>query len=360
MKIMNIKLSTVVVAAAAALLATPLAHAQVTLTDIGAAAPTPGAYDQSQISAPGYAAGSLTYWLQYNGNMGQIFTTGNNAGGYVMTSLAIGTDGSGVKYGTTNYKYDLDIFSINPAGTLGIMVTNFIVTSGIGTNNDWVQWGGLNVSLAPNTKYAYVFTVDNANQYTVQEKLSCAGGTPYAGGQICQLAIPQNNGFGYGLGVPINYDSTGGPSDGTVSAAFDVGLIPATNAVANPPTCTNAAPIYAGTTVTLTETAQGAGTLTYQWITDSGSGGANWTPLGTSPTQAVNTTGFTPGIYQYEVSVNNGGTPSVSPVLYLSIVSSNQVGLSDIGYFPPTPGTNDQYMTNGPGWGGSAGNLQVL
>jgi len=89
--------------AAAALLLATVTHAQVTLTDIGATAPTPGTYDISQLStndSGNQPPGLNYYWDDGNGNPGtgypgQTFTTSNNAAGYTLTSLAIKTDGNG-------------------------------------------------------------------------------------------------------------------------------------------------------------------------------------------------------------------------------------------------------------------------
>ena len=67
-----------------------------TLTNLGSTAPTPAPNDISQLSTQGNKVNpdGLNYFTDNyttfgNGEPGQTFTTGANAGGYVMTSLAL-------------------------------------------------------------------------------------------------------------------------------------------------------------------------------------------------------------------------------------------------------------------------------
>jgi hypothetical protein len=91
-------------------------------------------------------------------------------------------------------------------------------------------------------------------------------------------------------------------------------------------------PIYAGTEVTLTETASGATPLYYQWRTDGGSGGALSNISGATATNlAVNTSGLAAGVYHYEVVVSNAVGVTTSSVAVVTLVAQNlPVLVSDI------------------------------
>ena len=93
-----------------------------TLADLGAAAPTPGVNDISQFSAVGNqtAPDGLNYYTDDHigwhngGEPGQTFTTGTNAGGYILTSLSLKTAGLNSYSGIgTATPYDLHIFSMS-------------------------------------------------------------------------------------------------------------------------------------------------------------------------------------------------------------------------------------------------------
>jgi lysophospholipase L1-like esterase len=65
--------------------------------------------------------------------------------------------------------------------------------------------------------------------------------------------------------------------------------------------------VVQGSNVTLLVASQVLPTL-YQWRTDGGSGGANWTNIAGANTNSyvLNTTGLLPGNYQYEIVITNG------------------------------------------------------
>ena len=79
------------------------AQTTATLTDLGATAPTPGTYDISQLSTSGEAnkPDGLNYYTDNypshgGGAPGQTFTTGANAGGYWLNSVAFKTGGGSI------------------------------------------------------------------------------------------------------------------------------------------------------------------------------------------------------------------------------------------------------------------------
>ena len=139
-------------------------HAQ-TLTDIGSAAPTPGANDISQLSTSGNktAPDGLNYYTDNNRPAGQTFTTGTNA--MNLVSVAIKTAGlnSGGGYGTpaTTPTYYLRIYSMS--GSTATLLITFSAPNPGFTDGDWLQWSGLNVPLEANKTYAFSFGVKPAS-----------------------------------------------------------------------------------------------------------------------------------------------------------------------------------------------------
>ena len=169
---MSIKIHTLI-SGAALILAAMAAQAQVTLTDIGAANPTPGVNDITQFSTNGNAVppGLNYYWddghtTPTTGAPSQSFTTLNNPAGYILTSLTIKTGGIGSYGGNTgatafeSQPFALYIFELsNPNGansvtsglTNATLVASFTATAQLVADGDWMQWTGLGVPLAPGT-----------------------------------------------------------------------------------------------------------------------------------------------------------------------------------------------------------------
>ncbi len=194
-------------------MATLSARAAGTLTDLGATAPTPGAYDISQFSTSGEASSpdGLNYYTDNypshsGGAPGQTFTTGSNAGGYWLNTLAFKTGGGGTESTTTPQTYVLYLFTVS-----GSTATAWFSTTATGfafNNGDWLQWTNLNLLLSPNTVYAYAFSRTASG--TGWEQLANASNNPYAGGQIGLFPVG---------GGAITY----GPS-GQFDGVFDLGL----------------------------------------------------------------------------------------------------------------------------------------
>ncbi len=115
-----------------------------TLSNLGNTAPTPGANDISQLSTSGntvnpdglnYFTDNYTSWG--NGEPGQTFTTGANAGGYVMTSLALKTGGIGSSSGTTTPQpYVLHIYSIS--GSTATLLQTFTSCDVAFNDGNWL------------------------------------------------------------------------------------------------------------------------------------------------------------------------------------------------------------------------------
>jgi len=182
----------------------------VAMEDIGASAPVPGPNDISQLLNTDQNDDGFNYYTDNGANHnewnGQTFTTGTNAGGYVITSLAWKSAGNGNSFGVYQL-YDLYFYSISTNGSTASLITNYQADGG-GVEGDWFQWIGVHVPLAANTVYAYTFGRDNSA--TGWEHIGDQGNNPYPGGQLCE--IPSAGGF-------VTYGQTG-DSDAT----FDIGV----------------------------------------------------------------------------------------------------------------------------------------
>jgi hypothetical protein len=284
------------------------ARAQVTLTDIGASAPTPGTNDIYQFLTGSQNDNGINYYFDAANPPGQTFTTGPSSVGWVLSSVAMKTAGGGGSDPTQLQGYDLYIYSVS--GATATLLATYSVSSFTFTENDWFQWTGLNTPLAANHKYAYTLhRVINGWEHMADQ-----GGNPYGGGDIC--AIPP-------AGGAINYGNGTNISD----AVFDIGLsIPQIPVAAQPICNANVSNIYEGSVITLTEVANGPPTLNYQWLSDGGTGGS-LAPVGdfaASSALMVDTTGFTVGnTYNYAVIVTNSFGSVTSSVVALNITSAS-------------------------------------
>ncbi|MGA2247207.1 MAG: LamG-like jellyroll fold domain-containing protein [Verrucomicrobiota bacterium] len=305
--------------------------APVAMMDIGSNAPAPGPNDISQLLNTQQNDDGFNYYTDDgagHGNWcGQTFTTGTNANGYLLQTLAWKSAGNGNSFGVWQ-PYDLYFYSISADGTTATLIANYQGYGG-GLQEDWFQWQGLSVALAPNKAYAYAFGRDASA--TGWEHIGTQGGNPYLGGQLITIANANTN------GGPVTYGTTGN-SDAT----FSLGLVISQKPFANVPTYTPFVnPIYAATPVTLNEQAVGTPPLTYQWLTDNGTGGA-LVPVGnaTGSNLVVNTAGFS-GAYKYAAIVNNTfGASTSAPVTLNFIAASAPILVKDIA--PAT--TNEGYV----------------
>ena len=318
--------------------ASPVATIKITiptgLVDLGASAPTPGLLDISQLLNTAQQNDYLNYFTDNGANhnlwCGQTFTTGTNATGYMLNTLAWKSAGGGNAAFANVQLYDLYIYSVSADGTKATPIASYHASVG-GTQYDWFQWQGLNVPLAPNGRYAYAFGVDTATSY---EQIANQNGKPYAGGQICQIPA---------AGGSILYGTAG-----TSDATFSLGLNTPSVAYAILPTYSpNVSPIYAGTPVTLSEAPVGPPPFNYQWLTDGGSGNTLTNiPGATASNLVVNTTSFAPGNYNYAVIVTNTSNSSTSAVVTLNIIAGSQPQLvTDIAPAPVNMGYVGQTVT---------------
>jgi hypothetical protein len=191
-----------------------------TLTNLGAAAPSPGANDIYQLSTSGNTTwpDGINYFTDNNPPVGQTFTTGTNA--MKLVSVAIKTAGlnSGGNYGTpaNTPNYYLRIYSISN-NTATFLIAFKAPNPGF-TDGNWLQWTGLNVPLVTNRTYAFTFGIkpDGGGWAALAVATNA-----YAGGEI---ALISTNGGPITTGSSHNFD-----------AVFHLGLQPAPT---NPPAST--------------------------------------------------------------------------------------------------------------------------
>ena len=191
-------------------------HAQ-TLADI-TDTPSPGANDIFQLSTNGNKTSpdGLNYFTDNqtsygSGEPGQTFTTGTNAAGYVLTSVAVRTGGIGTSSGTgTLQPYYLHIYLVS--GSTATLVQTYTSSNITFNDGDWLKWTGFSVQLrlVPNATYAYSF--GKASSTNGWEPMAVATNA-YAGGE---MAI-----------IPINGGTISTGSSHKFDAVFDIGLQPA-------------------------------------------------------------------------------------------------------------------------------------
>jgi len=306
-------MTALAIGAMLAIASTCSAQTYATLTDVGGQ-PDVGSDDISQLNTGSGSPDGLNYYFDNSTPPGQIFTTGSNANGYQLTSLSILTAGNSGSLPTAGQAYYLRIYSIS--GTNATLLTTYTSTNTfIFLDTDWLQWTDLHTILSPNAQYAYSF----ARASSGWENMANVSGNPYADGEVALIPV---NGGGITVGSSHDFDAT-----------FIAGLTPITSLVIGSPTFSPSVSVTVGATATVSVVAAGPGTLTYQWQTDGGNGGS-LTNIGsaTSNSLAINTTGYAPGAYHYDVIVGNGSTTLTSSVVTLSVTPPvTSATLTDIG-----------------------------
>jgi hypothetical protein len=223
----------------------------------GAIPPSPGQTDISQLSTAANAYSSTSITMRTDGGFenglwpAQTFTTSNTAdgSGWLVTNLVVKTAGGGnivldVGWGTgfnwANNLYDVAFYSLSGTGTTtATLIAGPYKFYGRGTEDNWMQFGPLNVHLSPNTTYAFVWDLDSANTNItagqtpdIYEDIWITGGDPTlqgggaAGGQICVIQAPNAVAATPNQVIPnqglVTYNS---PAQ-TYSMTFDLGIVP--------------------------------------------------------------------------------------------------------------------------------------
>ncbi len=288
------------------------ANTNANLQDIGAATPVVGANDVAQpvdgtSQDIGGSPDGLNYYFDNGKPPGQVFKTGSNPQGYVLSTVSLpivdeyNTPANGQSYWLRLYRVS--------GGNATLYAQFESQPDFMYVGGDWLRWSGIAVPLAANSTYAYTFGRDPSGSGWGSP--GCVSNSPpvYLGGACI---ISPNGG-------PIVY-STSKNQDAT----FIAGMADAQDPVVAPPSVSPSGTIYAGTTVLLTAGVTGPGPYTYQWMTDGGGGGALTNiPGATSATLSVDTTALSGLNATYVVVVNNGvgSTTSASTVVPVSPAS---------------------------------------
>jgi hypothetical protein len=269
---------------------TVISQAQLGGSDLGATAPVAGPYDISQLLTTGDTIqlqdGALNYFYDNTsggaGEVGSSFTTGGNSAGYVMHSLALKFGGgqpvgyAGGADTTLSPGWVITIFQLSGTGnTVATPIATNTVGTLTGTSNsgaDWINLTGFNLTLLPNTAYAWTILSGG------YDDLAYATGKPYSGGAICR--IPPNGGA-------VTYY----PADND-SATFNVGLALISSPLTVTDLGTGVAPTPGPNDIAQVLTASGpdgtANVNYYDNNSDAGSPGAS----GTSFTTGNNSGGY--------------------------------------------------------------------
>ena len=278
------------------------------ISTTGATPPTTGAYDVVQLTV-GTDLDGLNYFSDNATPPGQTFTTGSNPAGYTLTAIQLKTAGVNSSATGTAKTYTLRLYSIS--GGTATLISTYLTDNTVGfTDGDWLKYTGMTNVLQPNTVYAYTHRQNGSGW----DQISAVLGDTYPGGQAC--LIPQ-------AGGTVTFGGSG-----ALDAAFQVSMVPkgfpAIQNVSIAPANTGGNPVYAGTPVTLTVQAAGATPLTYRWQTDNALGGAfSDIPSSNTNALAINTTGMTPGTYNYQVIVTNVNSSATSSVVTLNLVAAS-------------------------------------
>jgi hypothetical protein len=306
-----------------------------TLTDIGAANPTPGPNDIYQLSTNGNteSTGGFNYFSNNNPPPGETFTTGTTP--LVLTSVSFKTgsaplDSGGGGLGPEDYH--LRISSVSSSG--GATLIDSYASSPVSyTDGHWLQWTNLGgVPLATNTTYAYSFAATSGYDGLALSTNLISGGQA--------ALIPTTSGA-------VTYDS---PAYGAV---FDIGLSTNTSQLlGGTPVVSPENTIYVGSAVTLLSSAVGTPPLYYQWQMIGGGGALTNIPNATN--SSVSVTPPTTGTFNFDVIVTNSSgsvTSSVATVTVMSpasvTVNTNQMAALPAQGIGVCSATYDNYLIGG-------------
>jgi hypothetical protein len=282
-------------------------NATALLQDIGGADPLPlPANDAAQVFAGGGAPDSLNYWNDNVPPPGQSFVTGNNAGGYTLTSLAMRIgDGSMGGLPEAGQPYVLRLYTVSgSSAALLAMYTSQTNASFAYTN--WLRWSGLALPLNPNTTYAYSFSRLSTGLGWVN--LSSVSNNPYASGEL--VMIPENGGT-MTFGSSHGYDAT-----------FIAGFALPGRPVVSPPLL-SATTIYAGSPVSMTAAVSGTGPFNYIWQTDGGNTGVMTNIPGATTFNLSRTNGVGNITIGYRLLASNGSGTTTGEVATVTVLPAS-------------------------------------
>ena len=281
-----------------------------TLTDIGAANPTPGPSDISQLSTNGNQrlTGSFNYYTDNINPPGQTFTA--KSGPLVLTSVSLRTgtlppDSGGGGLGPQ--AYELRIFAVS--GYHSTLMNSYTSSPAFSyVDGDWLRWTNLAVPLVTNADYAYTFRRSTIGY----DGLAVTSSNYYSGGEA---ALIPNAGGTVTFQSGHNFD-----------AAFDLGMANTGQLLAGTPIALPAFNIYIGSALTLRSPALGTAPLYYQWQTDGGGAAVTNIP-GANGSSLVLTPAST-GTFRFDVIVTNISGSATSAVVNVTVLPPVPVGIN--------------------------------
>ncbi len=151
------------------------------------------------------SGGAINYYS--NQNVGQTFTTGTNADGYMLNSIAVWDQWEQGNGYTSGYVETMNVFQPTTGATSGpILYTGTATVGTAGVNKSWVVYTfSTPPQLQPNTLYAYSFDVNNG---------------------YSAIGLSVGNG---------SYSSTANPGTGTASSQLATFEIPNPNSTSTNP-----------------------------------------------------------------------------------------------------------------------------
>jgi len=285
------------------------ANTTAVLTDIGASLPAPAPNAVSQLVAATGASSpdGLNYYFDNANPPGQTFTTGGNAGGYLLSSVAIKMAGNSGQLPAAGQAYVLRLYTVSGGNAVLYAAytsqANFVFNA-----TDWLRWSGFATPLAPNKTYAY--TLARAAGGSGWDNLSNVSGNPYADGEV--VLIPANGGA-LVTGSSHAFDGT-----------FVAGVALAGYPIVGPAMLSPSNTVFAGTPLSLSASVTGTGPFTYQWVTDGGSGGALTNiPGANSVTLVRDTTGMDNLTVRYALSAANATGTTVGEAASVLILPAS-------------------------------------
>jgi hypothetical protein len=195
--------------------------------DATSSAPTPGAYDISQlVTAPPTTVPGINYYVDNGAPPGQTFTTlSAAANGYQLSSIymqeELSTAGGG---GTGAQTYTLGIYSVSASNA--VLITSYVSSNTLAiTEGDWIQWTGLTNIFRTNATYAFSLKRNGSGYWKLAN--NSMANELYSGGQVALLPAS-------GAGA-LTFST-----DTTIDAGFLVALSLASGVSTTPTNITNA------------------------------------------------------------------------------------------------------------------------
>lgn len=201
--------------------------------------PTDGQGDSSD--------GALNYYS--NQWFGQTFTTGTNADGYLLNSIAVLDQWEQSNGWASGNTVTLNVFQPTTGATSGsVLYTGNTTVSTAGSNGTWVVYNlSTPTQLAPNTLYAYAMNSQGTNAYSMGLSIGngTSTGTGSAAGQLATFSTSTGaftttptywiGAGGWGSVSPTPVSATNDPTDVfTDNAEFQIIGTPATTPIPEP------------------------------------------------------------------------------------------------------------------------------